>query len=247
MDTLRKNVLVTGGSRGIGKAIALKFAENNYNVAISYRQAKDKARETVSLIEDRGVASVAIRTDFLQENAVDNLFSQFDAHFDQLHILVNNAGWTKYIPHENLDDLTGEVFDKIIAINLKSMYMCSREAVKRMTSDNCSIISISSIAAYNGIGSNIAYCAAKAGIVVMTKSLARILAPNIRVNAVAPGLTETDMTESGPGSYRSEQIDMTPLGRIATPEDIADTVFSLEHDLKFVNGKTIIVDGGRLS
>ncbi len=244
--TKRKTVLVTGGSKGIGKAIALKFAGHGYDTSVTHLPAEQQARQTLDELKTIGNKTVGIEANFLEPGAIEKVFKEFDRHFDHLDVLVNNAGWTKYIPSENLDELNGDFFDKIIRINLRSVFFCIQQAVKRMKTDKGCIINITSIAAYNGIGSNIAYCAAKAGVKSMTKSLAHALGPKIRVNAVAPGLTETDMTLSAPPSYRSEQIGITPLGRIAVPSDIADATYALVHDMKFVNGKTVIVDGGRL-
>lgn len=245
-DMHRKTVLVTGGSRGIGKAIALKFARHGYDVAITSIPAEMEAGETLAELEALGSKAAVIEADFLVPGAIEKAFTEFDQYYDRLDVLINNAGWTKYIPHEDLTGLTEEIFDKILTIDLKSVFFCIQHGVKRMKGNDDSIVNITSIAAYNGVGSNIAYCAAKAGVMSMTKSLSRALGPRIRVNAVAPGLTETEMTRSGPKSYRTEQISITPLGRIAVPEDIANAAYALVHDMKFVNGKTIIVDGGRL-
>jgi len=241
-------VLVTGGSRGIGRAIALKFARNGYNVAITSTSLPGERRslETAVKLDASECRFITLEADFLQSGAIERVFSEFDRHYNHLDVLVNNAGWTQYIAHRNLDELSEELFDKIITIDLKSVFLCIQQAVRRMQGDDCCIVNISSIAAYNGMGSNIAYCAAKAGVNSMTKSLACALGPRIRVNGVAPGLTDTEMTRSGPDSYREEQVRVTPLGRIAVPEDIADVAFALAHEMKFVNGKSIIVDGGRL-
>jgi len=245
-DTPPKIVLITGGSRGIGRAIAMKFAKHGYNVCFTFSSGEKDAAATLSSIKSLGVSAKAIQANFLKPQAIKKVFDEFDMYFKGLDILINNAGWTKYISHQDLDALTEEIFDKIITVDLKSVFLCIQQGVKRMTGNSGCIVNISSIAAYNGMGSNIAYCVAKAGVTSMTKSLARALGPRIRVNAVAPGLTETEMTLSAPASYREEQISITPQDRLARPDDIADAAFSLVNGMKFVNGKTIIVDGGRL-
>ena len=242
---LVKNVLVTGGTRGIGRAIAFAFAERNYNVAITGLTDHKEALNTLKVLSEKGSDSRLFYSDFMLNGAIEKLFEDFDTHYDHLDVFVNNAGWTKYIPHENLDELTEDIFDRIININLKSVFYCAVQAAKRMEGRNNCIINISSIAAFNGNGSNIAYCAAKAGVVSITKSLARVLGNRIRVNSVAPGLTETDMTKIGPEEYRLGEINITPMGRIASPEDVADAVISITENTKFINGQTIIVDGGR--
>ena len=201
----KKTVLVTGGSRGIGKTIALEFAKNEYDVAITFCSNEVESRKTVSELKNLGSVSKAFKIDYTETRNIEPFFSEFDKSYNNLDVLINNAGWTKYIEHGNLDGLTEEIFDQIIAIDLKSIFFNIQKAVKRMHGEDKCIINISSIAAYNGIGSNIAYCAAKAGINSLTKSLAKVLAPNIRINSVAPGLTETEMTRQGPSSYFEEQ------------------------------------------
>jgi len=242
----KRTALVTGGTKGIGSAIAMAYVEHNYDVAITGLQGEKEALDTLDALKEKGSSSKLIYVDFLQAGAIETMFEEFDSHFDHLDVLVNNAGWTKYIPHENLDELTEDLFDRIIQIDLKSVFYCSSHAEKRMKGDNNCIVNVASIAAFNGIGSNVAYCAAKAGVVSITKSLARVLGNRIRVNAVAPGLTETEMTKKGPEGYCIDQIDITPMGRIASPKDIADTVISITENTKFINGQTIVVDGGRL-
>ena len=175
------------------------------------------------------------------------MFDNYKTKFNSLEVLVNNAGWTKYIQSNHLETLTEELFNKIININLISVFNCIRSAIPLMDKEDNCIINISSIAGYNGIGSNIAYCASKAGINSLTKSFAKLLGPNIRVNGIAPGLTETDLTKRAPLDYIKNQKNITPLERLATPNDIADVALSIVNDMKFVNGKTIVVDGGSLN
>ena len=246
MKNNNKTILITGGSRGIGQSIALKFAKNNYNVAITYSKNKKEANKTLSILNKYNIESMAIKCDFLNKGATKEMYNEFRSKFSKLNVLINNAGWTKYIEHSNLDDLSSDLFNQIIKINLKTVYLNIKHGIELMEGkDNC-IINISSIAGYNGVGSNIAYCAAKAGVNSLTKSFSQSLGPNIRVNGIAPGLTETEMTSSGPSKYYDNQKKITPLGRIAKPNDIADAAYAIVNDMKFINGKTIIIDGGRL-
>lgn len=244
---MKQVALVSGGSRGIGKAIAIMLAQRGYDIAITFQKESQKAQEVISMVKGFNVQGVMIQADFADPQSVQHVFQTFDQNYSQLDLLINNAGWTEYIPHDQLEALTDEIFDKILNVHLKSVFQSCREAARRMRGRKGSIVNITSIAGYNGVGSNIAYCAAKAGTICMTKSLASALGPNIRVNSVAPGLTETEMTLSAPSEYRQGQLQITPLDRLATPEDIAQTVLSLVQDLTFVNGKTVVVDGGRLS
>ena len=243
-----KTVLITGGSRGIGKSIAKKFASNNYNIVFTYSTNTDAANKTYEELIKYNVKVLSIKVDFNHSNSIVKMFDIYKKQFDTLDVLINNAAWTKYLDSDRQLDLSQDIFDKIINVNLKSIYFIIQSAVPLMINgDNSSIINISSIASYNGIGSNIAYCASKAGINSFTKSFAKLLGPKIRVNGIAPGLTQTDLTETAPKSYLVNQLNQTPLDRLATPDDISDVAYSLAHDMQFVNGKTIVVDGGSLN
>lgn len=243
----KKVALITGGSRGIGKSTALAFASKGYDVVITYKNNLVEAEKTIKTLTDMGAKAEMIKADFQKTGEPKKMFDKFQEMFSSLNVLVNNAGWTKYISADNLLELDESMFDNIISVHLRASYFNCIFASKLMKGvSSPAIINISSIAAFNGIGSNIAYCAAKAGVVTMTKSLAIALGPEIRVNCVAPGLTNTELTKNAPKSYSQEQIDNTPLKKLAEPEDIADVVFSLASEMKFVNGKTIIVDGGRI-
>jgi 3-oxoacyl-[acyl-carrier protein] reductase len=238
-----KSILVTGGSRGIGKAIASKFAKNGYDVAITYSRNRVEAEQTIIELAGFGIKSVSIQCDFSADNSIDIMFKEYDKHFEHLDVLVNNAGWTNYI---DFDQISDELFNKLIAINLKSVFYSMKYGLERMNSNEHNIINVASIAAYNGMGSNMIYCAAKAGVVSLTKSFARVAGETVRVNSIAPGLTETDMTLEAPDSYLDLQRSSTPLNRLARPEDIGDVAYAIVNDMKFVNGRTIIVDGGSL-
>jgi len=243
----KKIILVTGGSRGIGKSVALKFVKNNYDVFITYVSDLDSAESTIDKLKKYGNNGASIKADFGSTNGVLKMYQDLKTKVSKLDVIVNNAGWTKYVVNEDFDSLSTEEFEKIIKINLESVYLSIKYGVKILDKNQSNIVNISSIAGYNATGSNLAYCAAKAGVISLTKSFAKILGPNIRVNGVAPGLTNTDMTASGPNEYYKQQKNITPLNRIAEPEDIADVTYSIVNDMKFVNGKTIVVDGGRLN
>ncbi len=239
--------LVTGGSRGIGKAIALRLAKENIRVAFTYNQSVERAKNVLSEMHSiSDLNHLSIKTDISNSEEILDLSKVLNDQFGKLHILVNNAGWTEFINHKKLKELTVDIFDKIFQIHLRGSFLCIMEMEKLLkNSEEALIINMASIAANSGVGSNIAYCAIKAGMINMTKSLARSLAPKIRVNAISPGLTDTDLTK-GWDSYRSEQIKKTPLGRLGTCDDIANTVWSLFSEMKYVTGQNIIVDGGRL-
>jgi len=242
-----KYALVTGGSRGIGKAIALRLAKENVNVAFTYNQSSEKAKKILSQLKDiSNKDHLCIKTDISKPEEIISLSKTLANEFGKLNILVNNAGWTEFIDHKNLRDLNTEIFDKIYKIHLRGSFLCIKETepLLKNVSDSL-IINIASIASISAVGSNIAYCAIKAGMINMTKSLARSLAPTVRVNSISPGLTETDLTKDWE-SYRNEQIKKTPLGRLGTCNDIANTVWSLFSEMNYVTGQNIVVDGGRL-
>ena len=150
----KKTALISGGSRGIGRAIAIKLAQSGYDIAITYHQATE-ADKTLSELTKAGANAFKIKADFSKQGEVANAFKQFSKVFNCLDVLINNAGWTQYIEHKKLDDLTEDIFDKIISIHLKSVFQCCSEAIKLMKNDSGTIINITSIAAYNAVGNNI--------------------------------------------------------------------------------------------
>ena len=169
--------------------------------------------------------------------------------FGRLDILINNAGWSTRVLHRNLDDLTDEIWNKTLDINLKGVFYCVRAAVPVLIRQpGASIVNIASASGFTGIGSSIVYSAAKAGVLNMTKSLARALAPEIRVNAVAPGLIRTHFAGRADSDPLFDAEDKaTPLQRLATAEDCAAAALFLAVDAKSVTGETILVDGGRFT
>jgi 3-oxoacyl-[acyl-carrier protein] reductase len=242
-----KKILVTGGSRGIGKSIVFKFAKNNYDAIFTFSSNSKEANKTIKELNSLGLKAEAVQCDFTSHESISKMYQSFEEKKIIFDVLVNNAGWTKYLDDKTLRSLSIDDFQKIIKINLEGVFHNIQLAVPILKNKNSNIINISSIAGYNAVGSNLAYCAAKAGVNSLTKSFAKILGPNTRVNGVAPGLTHTEMTEDGPKEYIENQKMITPLNRIAKPEDISEVVFSIVENMKFINGKTIVVDGGRLN
>ena len=220
--------LVTGSNKGIGKAIADRF-ENEGIVVIRNGISESTYSNYI-------MADVGIKSD------VKKIKRYINKNYNKLDILVNNAAFTKFIPHEDLNALTSEIIDKIFNVNVKGPIFCT-QILKDFLSKSPSglIINIASIAGITGKGSNIAYCASKSALINITKSLARSLAP-VRVNSISPGLIETDFVQF-PDGYIPQTISNTPLKRIGKPKDIADVAFSLVES-KFITGENILVDGG---
>ena len=242
-----KVALITGSTRGIGLAIAIRLAEDGASVVINASKSLKDAKATLCSLPSSGDPQkhMFIKADVSNPGAITGMMAGIARRYGRLDILVNNAGTTRFIDHARLDKLTPDIFDTIYKVNLRGAFLCVQKALPLLKkSENALVVNIASIAATTAVGSNIAYCATKAGIVNMTKSLARALAPKIRVNSVSPALTETDLIK-GWDSYRAEQIKKTPLGRLARCEDVASCVAALAEDMPYVTGQDIVVDGGR--
>jgi 3-oxoacyl-[acyl-carrier protein] reductase len=178
-----------------------------------------------------------------KESDVLRMIGQVEREFGRLDLVVNNAGWSTRISHERLEDLTDEIWDRTLNTNLRGAFYCARAALPLLKKHSgSSIVNIASVAGITGMGSSIVYAASKAAMLSMTRSLARALAPEVRVNAVAPGFVRTRFA-NWPSSAFDEGEEQSPLGRLATPEDIAEAVIFLAQS-QAVTGETILVDGG---
>jgi len=246
-DKPRKVALVTGSATGIGRACALRFAENGFDVVVNYSRSEAEALETLKLVEACRVKGLLLQCDVGSDAAVRNMFQTVDREFGRLDVLVNNAGTTWFIDHKNLEEMTEEKWDRILQVNLKGPFFCIRAAVPLLRkSGGGSIVSVSSVAGIGGEGSSIAYAASKGALNTMTKSLARALGPEIRVNAVCPGPVDTRWMRA---VMSPEELDKRtsgyPMQRPALPEDIADTVIYLATGTTLTTGQCLVVDGGR--
>lgn len=236
--------LVTGGGGGIGSAIARRLAAAGANVVITYRASEEKARAALASLDgdDHMIAAASV-TD---SGALAVLAAEVSARYRRLDLLVNNAGVTRPVAHDDLDGLDDETIDWIFQTNVRGAFAAVRAFRALLEGgDGGLVINLSSVAARTGIGSNVAYCASKAAMDSMTRSLARALAPAIRVVSVSPGWVLGEYAARMDPVYLQRQVDLTPLGRLATPEDVADTVWALATTLTFVTGSIIPVDGGR--
>lgn len=238
--------LVTGAGTGMGRATALLFAQCGAKVAVNYAHSRDAAEEAVSEIREAGGIATAIQADVADEADVRRMISQVEQDFAGLDFLVNNAGWSTVIPHAQLDSLTDEIWDRTFNVNLRGMFYCVRAAAPLLKRrPGSAIVNIASVAAQTGFGSSMAYAASKAGMVTMTKSLARALAPDIRVNAVAPGAVHTRFA-NWPATMFEQATAVSPLQRIATVEDVASAVLFL-CTAPSITGEIITVDSGLAS
>jgi 3-oxoacyl-[acyl-carrier protein] reductase len=240
-----KAALVTGGGTGMGRAITLKFAAEGANVAINYSRRAKEADETVEAARRLGVRAFAMNADVRVEADAVRLVDETVRQFGRLDVLVNNAGWTRFVPHRQLDGLTEEVLERTWQTNVKGPLYVTRAAIPHMLkSGGGSIVNTTSVAAYQGAGSSIIYGASKAALGAITKSLARAFAKdNIRVNAIAPGFVDTQFVDWAPG-IKEKQVAVSPMGRIPTPDDAANAVLYLACDATGVTAQTIFIDCG---
>ena len=242
-----KAALVIGGSGGIGAATAELFARAGARVAITHRPGSEKeavAKAILAKLPGKGHA--AFPTDVADTASLIALREAIEGRFSRLDVLVNTSGFTKPVPHGDLDALDDEFIDRMFAVNWRGQFAAIRTfATLLRASGDGLIVSVSSVAGSSGNGSNIAYGAAKAGIDVMTKSLARVLAPQVRVVGVAPGAVDTSFVPGRGAEFNAKAAAATPLRRIASAKDVAATVLACATHLTFVTGTTIRVDGGR--
>ena len=222
-ETIIRTAVVTGGSRGIGRAVCVQLARQGCHVVVNYCHGEAAAAETVSLCRAEGAQAVAVQADVSTAEGCKKLFEEAVNAFGRVDILVNNAGITR----DNLILRMSEAdFDAVLDANLKGAFLCCKEAARRMVRQRWGrIINLSSVVALRGNAGQTNYAASKAGLIGLTKSLARELASrNVTVNAVAPGFIETDMTAALPEAVRTEMAKDIPAGRAGQPEDVANAV-----------------------
>ena len=237
-EKIKKTVLITGGSRGIGKAIALKFGEAGYNVVINYLSSSASAEEIASQIKNSGGSSLVVKADVSKKQDLENLIQQTVQTFGRLDVLVNNAGITK---DNLLIRMSKENWQAVIETNFLSVFELTEMASEIMKKQGSGkIINMSSVAGTHGNAGQANYSTAKAGVVSLTKIKARELAPIVQVNAIAPGLIETDMT----ASFDLNKLANTKLGRAGKAKEIADCVFMLAESGDYITGQVIEIDGG---
>lgn len=244
MEIKDKIAVVTGGGTGIGRAITLALAKKGANVAINYSRSKQEAEEVAREAESYGVQVLLCHADVSDNVKVKEMASQVIERFGRVDILVNNAGTTNFVPLEDLEGMLDEYWERAFSINVKGMFSVSRAFAEALRKSKGCIVNITSIAGMNGMGSSIAYAASKAAGISVTKSLARVLAPDVRVNSIAPGIVLTRWVE-GQDDHIKNIGSGSLLGRVAYPEDVADMAVSLIVGGDFVTGQTIIVDGGK--
>jgi 3-oxoacyl-[acyl-carrier protein] reductase len=244
MNTARKAALVTGSATGIGRAVALRLAGLGLAVAVNYSRSEKEAEETLEAVRGHGVPGLLVRCDVGDDRGVRAMVARCRDELGGLDVLVNNAATTRFIEHTDLEALTEEVWDEILQINLKGTFYCCRAAMPLLRERRGAIVNVTSVAGLQGHGSSIPYVASKAAVNGFTRSLARAFAPEVRVNAVAPGPVLTRWLADHMDQVE-RMVEATPLRRAATPDDIADTVVFLALGTTLMTGQVVVVDGGR--
>lgn len=245
---MKKTVVITGSSRGIGAQTALKFAENGYNVVINYNHSKEKALNLLSAIRAKGVGSIALKADVANPVECNYLISKSMEEFGHIDVLVNNAGMAQ---QKLFTDISHDEWIRMFDVNIHGMFYCTQSVVRNMINRRKGkIINVSSVWGITGGSCEVHYSACKAAVIGFTKALAKELGPSgIQVNCVAPGVIETDMnSELNLSESEIEEIkNETPCMRLGTPQDVSEAIFFLSQPASnFITGQIIGVNGGIL-
>ncbi len=245
-----KVAIVTGSSRGVGAAIAKLLAQNNYHVVINYSKSEKEALDIQAACEASGAETLLCRANVAEDADCRRMAQEAISKWGRIDALVNNAGTTKFCAHDDLEGLVKEDFLNIYSVNLVGPYQMIRAVAPHMKKiGKGAIVNIASTAGINGNGSCVAYCASKGALITMTKSLARALGPEIRINAVCPGFIQGEWLQGGMGRENYDNLKnyleaTNPLRATSTPETIAPTVLFFLRDATLVTGETLVLDCG---
>ena len=244
----RKAALVTGGATGIGRSAVLALARAGFDVAVNYSSSEAAARETVAEAEKLGARTLLVRCDVSDEKGVRAMLRAVEEKFQRLDVLVNNAGTTASWKPRELETLSLEEWDRVFAVNVRGLFQVTRAAVPLLKKNQGCIINTASIVGLRPGPQPLPYAASKAAVVNLTKTLAWNLGPEIRVNAVAPGWMEGDwmkrMLKDKYADLMEKRAKATPLRRVVTADDVAETMMSLIQSNRFVTGEIVVIDGG---
>jgi 3-oxoacyl-[acyl-carrier protein] reductase len=240
--------LITGGAGGIGAAISQSLAGAGFRMVVGYNRSAESATKLAASLPGNG--HIALAAPVTDSAALARMAAEIQVRMGRCDVLINCAGTTRFVPHHDLDGLDDALIDTILSTNVRGAFAALR-AVKSMLEQSPLkgggvVINISSTAAIFAIGSNVMYCASKAALDNMTKSLARALAPKIRVLSVSPGLVDTDFVKSLDQKWRDEQAAKTPLQRLANADEVGAAIVAAVTQLTFSTGSVVLVDGGRL-
>ena len=247
---MTRAAIITGGATGIGAAVARALAARGWRVLITYTKSEAEAQATAEACRAAGGETLVARADVARDADCQALVAQGLATWGRLDALVNSAGITKFVPAKDLEALTGEDFERIFAVNLKGAYQMARAAAAPLKASGAgAIVNISSHSAFTGLGSSMAYAASKGALNTLTLSLARALAPEVRVNAVCPGFVDTRWTkgamdEASYTAFTARVVDSAPLKRMTMPADVAEAALWFIEGGRAITGQFLVVDGG---
>jgi 3-oxoacyl-[acyl-carrier protein] reductase len=248
MTTTRRAALVTGASSGIGRAAALALAEAGFDVTINYSGNAAGAEATAERAQALGATTLIVKCDVSDDTGVRAMLAQHEATFGRLDALVNNAGTTTNVAPKDFDAMTAEEWDRVFAVNVRGVFQVTRASAPMLRAVNGSVVNTASIVGLRPGPQPLPYAASKASVVSLTKLLALNLGPDIRVNAVAPGWMEGEWMERMLGERYDDlmgrRAKMTPLRRVVTADDVAETILSLLLGNKMVTGEVVVIDGG---
>ncbi len=242
---IKKAALVTGSATGVGRETAILLAQRGMHVAVNYSRSSEEAHETAEQVRAHGVEAIVCQADVADDAQIRRMVRQCQESWGRLDVLVNNAATTHFVAHTDLEAMTAEKWDDILAVNVKGAFFAARAAMPLLkASGDGVIVNVASVAGVSGSGSSIAYAASKGALITLTKSLATAFAPEVRVNAVCPGPILTRWLAEHQGMIEAA-VAMTPLARASTPEDIAQAIVFLTLDAGMVTGQALVIDGGR--
>jgi 3-oxoacyl-[acyl-carrier protein] reductase len=248
MTGRRPVALVTGSASGIGRAAALRLARGGYDVAINYSRSADRAEKTLADLREAGATAEAYQADVSDDVAVRAMVAAVVERFGRLDVLVNNAGTTSEAPPDDLDAVTADDWDRVFAVNVRGLFQVTRAAEPHLRVAEGAVVNIASIVGLRPGPQPHAYAASKAAVVSLNRTLSRVLAPRVRVNAVAPGWIAGEWMERTLGEnydwLMERRAKQTPMRRNVTMEDVAESVFALATSHPFVTGDVVVIDGG---
>lgn len=251
MDLTSRVALLSGASGGIGRALALTLARNGCHLLLHYHQGQERVEALQQEVQRLGVEALAVQADLANPWDCQRLVESAKERWQRLDVLINNAATTVFVAPEDLDGLDLESWDRIFAVNTRAPFLLARAAAGLLRQNRGAILNISSTAATSAVGSCLAYSASKAALNNLTLALAHVLAPEVRVNALAPGFVETEWLQRGLGErlprVRRRVQTQTPLGQLATPEDVARAALAILTAMTHMTGQVITLDGGYLN
>jgi 3-oxoacyl-[acyl-carrier protein] reductase len=252
MQVQGKAAFITGGGTGVGRATALALAEQGCSVAVNYSRSQQAAEQTAADVQAFGVTGLAVQGDVADDADCRRMVDAAVAALGRLDILVNSAGTTVFVPHDDLDGITSDDWHRLYAVNTMGPFQMMRAAADHLRADGGGeVVSISSVSGVAGVGSSLPYCASKAALNNLTVTMARVLAPEVRVNAVAPGFITGRWWKEGQGEDVHDAVGgavakSVPLQAVCDPEDVADAVMGFVRGSDLATGQVLVVDGGML-